>query len=39
VVEENRKAREREAVLAETIITREVEDVLKWFDERRSCRR
>ena len=33
VVEENRKAREREAVLAETIITREVEDVLKWFDE------
>jgi glutamyl-tRNA reductase len=33
VVEENRKAREREAVLAETIITYEVEDVLKWFDE------
>jgi glutamyl-tRNA reductase len=33
VVEENRKAREREAVLAEAIITREVEDVLKWFDE------
>jgi glutamyl-tRNA reductase len=33
VVEENRKAREREAVLAETIIAREVEDVLKWFDE------
>jgi glutamyl-tRNA reductase len=33
VVEENRKAREREAVLAETIIAHEVEDVLKWFDE------
>jgi glutamyl-tRNA reductase len=33
VVEENRKTREREAVLAETIIAREVEDVLKWFDE------
>jgi glutamyl-tRNA reductase len=33
VVEENRKAREREAVLAETIIAQEVEDVLKWFDE------
>jgi glutamyl-tRNA reductase len=33
VVEENRKARAREAVLAETIIAREVEDVLKWFDE------
>jgi glutamyl-tRNA reductase len=33
VVEENRKAREREAALAETIITREVEDLLKWFDE------
>jgi glutamyl-tRNA reductase len=33
VVEENRKAREREAALAESIITREVEDVLKWFDE------
>jgi glutamyl-tRNA reductase len=33
VVEENRKAREREAVLAETIITHEVEVVLKWFDE------
>jgi glutamyl-tRNA reductase len=33
VVEENRKAREREAVLAEAIIAREVEDVLKWFDE------
>jgi glutamyl-tRNA reductase len=33
VVEENRKAREREAALAETIIAREVEDILKWFDE------
>jgi glutamyl-tRNA reductase len=33
VVEENRKAREREAALAETIIAREVEEVLKWFDE------
>jgi glutamyl-tRNA reductase len=33
VVEENRKAREREAVVAETIIAREVEDVLTWFDE------
>jgi glutamyl-tRNA reductase len=33
VVEENRKAREREAVLAEAIITAEVEDMLKWFDE------
>jgi glutamyl-tRNA reductase len=33
VVEENRRAREREAMLAETIIRREVEDVLKWFDE------
>ena len=33
VVEENRKTRAREAVLAETIIAREVEDVLKWFDE------
>jgi glutamyl-tRNA reductase len=33
VVEENRKARAREATLAETIIAREVEDVLKWFDE------
>jgi glutamyl-tRNA reductase len=33
VVEENRKIRAREAVLAETIIAREVEDVLKWFDE------
>ena len=33
VVEENRKTREREAVLAETIIAREVEDVLQWFDE------
>jgi glutamyl-tRNA reductase len=33
VVEENRKAREREAAVAETIIAREVEDVLKWFDE------
>src|ERR671923_547801 len=33
VVEENRKAREREAVLAETLIAREVEEVLKWFDE------
>jgi glutamyl-tRNA reductase len=34
VVEENRKARERAAGLAETIIAREVEDVLQWFDER-----
>jgi glutamyl-tRNA reductase len=33
VVEENRKAREREAAVAETIISGEVEDVLKWFDE------
>jgi glutamyl-tRNA reductase len=33
VVEENRRAREREAALAETIIAREVEDVLRWFDE------
>jgi glutamyl-tRNA reductase len=33
VVEENRKAREREAAVAETIIAHEVEDVLKWFDE------
>jgi glutamyl-tRNA reductase len=33
VVEENRKVREREAALAETIITREVEDMLQWFDE------
>jgi glutamyl-tRNA reductase len=33
VVEENRKTREREAALAETIIAHEVEDVLKWFDE------
>jgi glutamyl-tRNA reductase len=33
VVEENRKAREREAMLAEAIIAREVEDALKWFDE------
>jgi glutamyl-tRNA reductase len=33
VVEENRRAREREAILAEAIIRREVEDVLKWFDE------
>jgi glutamyl-tRNA reductase len=33
VVEENRRAREREAALADTIIAREVEDVLKWFDE------
>ncbi len=33
VVDENRKTREREAELAETIIAREVEDVLRWFDE------
>jgi glutamyl-tRNA reductase len=33
VVEENRKAREREAALAEIIIAREVENVLQWFDE------
>jgi glutamyl-tRNA reductase len=33
VVEENRKTRQREAALAETIITREIEDVLQWFDE------
>jgi glutamyl-tRNA reductase len=33
VVEENRKTRAREAVLAETIITHAVEDMLKWFDE------
>jgi len=33
VVEENRKTREREAALAETIIAREVEAVLQWFDE------
>jgi glutamyl-tRNA reductase len=33
VVEDNRKAREREAALAETLIGREVEAVLQWFDE------
>jgi len=33
VVDENRKAREREAVVAETIIAREVEEALQWFDE------
>jgi glutamyl-tRNA reductase len=33
VVEENRKAREHEAALAETLIAREVEAVLQWFDE------
>ena len=33
VVEENRKSRERAAALAETIIAREVEDVLQWFDQ------
>jgi glutamyl-tRNA reductase len=33
VVEGNRKTRARAAVLAETIIAREVEDVLQWFDE------
>jgi glutamyl-tRNA reductase len=32
VVEENRKTRERAAGLAETIIAREVEDVLQWFE-------
>jgi glutamyl-tRNA reductase len=33
VVDENRKARGREAVVAETIIAREVEEALQWFDE------
>ena len=33
VVEDNRKAREREAALAEAIIAHEVEEILKWFDE------
>ena len=33
VVDENRKAREREAIAAETIIAREVEEALQWFDE------
>ena len=33
VVEENRKTREHESALAETIIAHEIEDVLRWFDE------
>lgn len=33
VVQENLKARQREAALGEMIIEREVEDVLRWFDE------
>ncbi len=33
VVEENLKAREREAALAETIVLREVEHELRWLDE------
>jgi len=33
VVDENRKARGREAIVAETIIAREVEEALQWFDE------
>ena len=35
VVEENLKARQREAALAEVIIRREVDDVMRWFDEQR----
>jgi glutamyl-tRNA reductase len=33
VVAENLRARQREAALGEVIIEREVEDVLRWFDE------
>ena len=33
VVQENLRARQREAALGEMIIEREVEDVLRWFDE------
>jgi glutamyl-tRNA reductase len=33
VVDENLKARQRDAVLAEAIIAREVEDILAWFDQ------
>jgi glutamyl-tRNA reductase len=33
VVQENLKARQREAAQGELIIEREVEDVLRWFDE------
>jgi glutamyl-tRNA reductase len=33
VVEENLKARQREAALGEAIIAREVEDLLAWFDQ------
>ncbi|MBI3327471.1 MAG: glutamyl-tRNA reductase [Nitrospinae bacterium] len=33
VVEENRKARLREATLGETIVAREVEQALRWLDE------
>jgi glutamyl-tRNA reductase len=35
VVEENLKARQREAVLAEAMIRREVDDVMRWFDEQK----
>jgi glutamyl-tRNA reductase len=35
VVEENLKARQREAVLAEAMIKREVDDVMRWFDEQK----
>jgi glutamyl-tRNA reductase len=33
VVQENLKARQREAALGEAIVEREVEEVLRWFDE------
>jgi glutamyl-tRNA reductase len=33
VVDENLKARQRDAVLGEAIIAREVEDILAWFDQ------
>jgi glutamyl-tRNA reductase len=33
VVQENLKARQREAALGEMIVEREVEEVLRWFDE------
>ncbi|MBI3329779.1 MAG: glutamyl-tRNA reductase [Nitrospinae bacterium] len=33
IVDENRKARQREAALGETVILREVEQVLRWLDE------
>jgi glutamyl-tRNA reductase len=33
VVDENLKARQREAALGEAIIAREVEDILAWFDQ------